>query len=528
MQSRFQRPPAVVWALVLLGFLMSLSASLVLPTYLGYDEPQHVDMVVALDSGDGWPDPGERKLSQGVARSSNLYYGQRLKTRPLDVALEDLDPHGQRPTLDELGGDASAGGVPNQITQHPPLYYGVEALIAKVLGADDWSYDRFVELLRLITALLMAPLPLLVWAIANRLRAGPTTAVAAAALSLGVPGLTRVSGLVNNDGFLVITMTALLLGLTHVATGDLSRRTAIVVGALTGVTMLSKGFALICPLLVVLAYVIGKRGWRGLLRPLAVALGVGFLTGGFWWLRNLILYGALQPNGFGSALAQIEGRPRAADNPAVLSVFLDAVQDRIARTFWGGVGIASQPTVTKSGGTLLWVLVGVAVVIALVVGVRGRGERLALGLLLLPLPLVFAIIIKGSYGEYVEHAKLPGLQGRYLYLGISGLAVATAITLDRVLGRARAALPLLAVALVLVMQEVHTHRLVRNLWTSDDDGSLRRGLAGMRQVAPWPGAVTNLVLLATAVTAIATLVLSARGAFAPVKGERRADAAADR
>ncbi|MCU1588167.1 MAG: hypothetical protein JWN31_1660, partial [Frankiales bacterium] len=251
---RVPRPPVVVWALVVFGFFLSVSASLVLPTYLGYDEPQHVDMVVAIASGDGWPDPGTRNLSQGVGRSSNLYYGPRLKTRPLDEALQDLKPRGERPTLKELGGDASAGGTPNQITQHPPLYYGVEATIAKALGADGWSYDRFVELLRIITALLMAPLPLLVWAIANRLRAGPNVEIAAAALSLGVPGLTRVSGLVNNDGFLVITMTALLLALTHVATGDLRRRTAIVVGVLTGLTMLSKGFALICPLLVVLAY----------------------------------------------------------------------------------------------------------------------------------------------------------------------------------------------------------------------------------------------------------------------------------
>ncbi|MCW2544071.1 MAG: hypothetical protein JWM40_1623 [Frankiales bacterium] len=514
------RPPLVVWALVVFGFFLSVSASLVLPTYLGYDEPQHVDMVYAIASGDGWPDPGERKLSKGVGYSSNLYYGQRLKTRPLDQALSDLDPRGKRPTLADLGGDQSAGGVPNQITQHPPLYYGIEAGVAKAIGADGWSYDRLVELLRLVTALLMAPLPLLVWAIANRLRAGPGPSVAAAALSLGVPGLTRVSGLVNNDGFLVITTTALLLGLVHVATGDLSRRTAIVVGILTGMTMLSKGFALIAPLLVLIAYVIGRTSWRALRQPLLIAWGVGFLAGGFWWLRNLIAFGALQPNGFGSSLAQIEGKPRAADNPAVLSVFLDAVQDRIARTFWGGVGIASQPTLTKTGGTILFVLVGIAITATLVLGVRGSGQRKVLGLLLLPFPLVLAIVLDGSYGEYVQHAKLPGLQGRYLYLAIAGLAIAVAVALDRLMGPARKALPLLAVLIVLVMQEIHTHRLIRSLWLGDNGGSLWTALRGMREVSPWSGGATNLVLLLTVLTGLATLVLAARGAFAPVSPTR--------
>ncbi|MCU1587131.1 MAG: hypothetical protein JWN31_624, partial [Frankiales bacterium] len=315
--------------------------------------------------------------------------------------------------------------------------------------------------------------------------------------------------------------------LTHVATGDLRRRTAIVVGVLTGLTMLSKGFALICPLLVVLAYVIGNRGVRGLVRPLSFALGVGFLTGGFWWLRNLILFGALQPNGFGDALARIEGPPRSPDNPAVLSVFLNAVQDRIARTFWGGVGIASQPTLTKTGGTVLFVLLGIAIGFALVVGVRKNPQRLQLGLLLLPLPLVLAIVLYGSYGEYVAHAKLPGLQGRYLYLAIAGMAVATAIALDRLLGRARPALPLLAVALVLVMQEIHTHRLIRSLWLGPDGGSLWHALAGMRRVSPWPGAATNLVLLATLLTGLATLALAARGAFAPVRPARRSGVAVE-
>lgn len=521
------RPPPVVWALALLGFLMSVSASLVLPTYLGYDEPQHVDMVYAIAVGDGWPDPGTRFLSQGVGRSSNLYYGQRLRVRPLDQGLRaTVPPRGQRRDLGEMGGDASAGGTPNQITQHPPLYYAIEAGAVKALGATSWSYDDFVQLLRVVTALLMAPLPLLVWAMADRLRAGPGTSVAAAALSLAVPGLTRVSGLVNNDGFLVITMTALLLALVHVATGDHRLRTAVLVGVLTGVTMLSKGFALIAPLLVVVAYLLDRARARAALPRLAVALAVGFAAGGFWWLRNLIVFGALQPNGYGLALARIEGPPRPANHPALLGDFLVSVQDRICRTFWGGVGLAAQPTITKTGGTILFALLGLAVLGGLLVGVRGQGQRRTLVLLLLPFPLVLAIIVQAAHGEFVQHARVPGLHGRYLYLSISGLALTTAVLLDRALGRARSALPLVAVAVALGMQAFHSRQLVRSVWLAHGRGSTLSALQAMERIAPWPPPVTYLVLLLTALTGLGTLVLSAQGAFAPVsRRPARADAA---
>ena len=75
------------------------------------------------------------------------------------------------------------------------------------------------------------------------------------------------------------------------------------------------------------------------------------------------------------------------------------------------------------------------------------------------------------------------------------MAVATAIALDRRARPRPPALPLLAVGLVLLMQEIHTHRLIRSLWLGDDGGSLWTALGGMREVSPWSGATTNLVLL---------------------------------
>ena len=502
----------MVWALTALGFLMALSSSLIVPTYLGFDEPQHIDMVAAIAYGDGWPGPGERHVARGVAVGSEAYYGKYYKTHPLNKAMVRVQPRGQRPSINELGGDRLTAGIPNQIVQHPPLYYAIEAGAMLAFDGKDLPYDRFISLLRVVTSLLVAPLPLLVWAIGRRLGVAATVAVAAAALSLAVPGMTRISGYVNNDGFLVITTTALLLGLARVATGDLSRRTAVVVGLLTGLALLSKGFALPLPLLVVLAYLLGARAlaqrWVTASRPLVVALVVGFVTGGLWWMRNLLLYGAIQPSGYGAVgLARVLPKPRPPEKPVDVGQFTHVVSDRLARTFWGGVGVTSKPTVSSAGAALLFAALALLVAIGLWRGIRGRGRRAHLVLLLLPFLLTLVLVLDGAWHDYVRYAVFRGVQGRYLYGALAGLALTVAVAGDWLLGAWRRWLPLLAVVGVLLLQGLHARRLVRTLWLAHNSGSYRDALSGIEVISPWPNAVTETVFAGTLLAVVAVLVL---------------------
>jgi 4-amino-4-deoxy-L-arabinose transferase-like glycosyltransferase len=365
--------------------------------------------------------------------------------------------------------------------------------------------------MRVLTALMAAAIPLLTWLICRRLDTTETAATAAAALTLAVPGLTRVTGMVSNDSFMVLTAAGLSLALVHVATGDLSRRTALMTGGLTAAALLTKGFGLPLPLLVVGSYLIAARGGlRRVLIPLATALGVGFVFGGIWWLRNLIAFGAIQPNGYGTpALSTIFNRPNVHGG-GPLGPYVRGIFDRLSRSFWGGVGTTSSPTISKE--LAVWVSIAALVVVALgiIVGVRGR-HRLVLLLLAAPVLLALVIVVQGSLPIYNERGQIRGVQGRYLYLAIPGLAVCAAVAADRVLLRARGLLPALAVLVLIAMQSVGAVRVVKRLWWAPerDDNTLSSALHHLEVLSPWPDWVTQGCLYLTAAVAVAALSLAA-------------------
>ena len=505
-----------MWLITLLSFLMSVTSSLIIPTYFGFDEPQHVDMVVAIVHGDGWADPGERHLALGVRHTSDLYYNPGSDTRPLDVGLRTVPPRGQRPSLQESGGfGQSTTGLPNQIVQHPPLYYAVVAAGVTLVGASHWSYDRLVEWMRILTALMAAAIPLLTWAICRRLGASEVVGVTAAALTLAVPGLTRVTGMVSNDPFMVLTATGLLLALVHVATGDLSRRTAALVGGLTAAALLTKGFGLPLPLLVVGAYVVvaARRPpdeRRQALGALGTALGIGFVFGGLWWVRNRISFGAIQPNGYGSsALGKVLDRPGAVHGGGPISSYVSGVADRLDRSFWGGAGTLSPPTLGPHLAELLSALVLLGVAIALAGGVRGAGHRWVLLLLVAPMLLALAIVVQGSWPIYHQRGQIRGVQGRYLYLAVPGIAVCVAVAAERVVARVRPLLPALVVVGVVVIQAVSAERLIRRIWSAPGQPSgLGSALRHLEVLSPYPDAITVLVFVLTALAALVALALA--------------------
>ena len=151
--------PAAVWVIsaCYLGLLMCYS--LLYPIYLGFDEPQHVDMTIALRHDPlSWPDPGERLLAQSVATSHSIVYGRARdqhvppgSTKPrLDgpYLAAEAPPRSARQTIQALGDNsptATPPALPNQMVQHPPLYYAIGAAVLGVLPfSESLAYDQLV------------------------------------------------------------------------------------------------------------------------------------------------------------------------------------------------------------------------------------------------------------------------------------------------------------------------------------------------------------------------------------------------
>lgn len=597
-RALLRRVPAVILLITALHVALLVTYSVAYPTWAGYDEAQHVDMVYGLQHGAGWPGPGDKQLSQGVAATSDDFdrgdyadmflSGGKRRGAPSFAEITPT-PRPDRGSFDELGGPAPVtdGRLSNQMVQHPPLVYAVGAgLLSALPGSADWAYDQQVYVLRLLNILLVAPLPLLAWATARRLGLAPAVARGAAVLPLAVPGLTRVGSSFNNDGILMLSASALTFVLAGVLTGDRRARTAIWAGVWLAVTLLSKGTALLLPLMVGAAYLAGwwrtrdaraatagpraarrRAALRSLpWRPAAIALGVGVAGGGWWWVRNYVLYGAVQPNGWGVDPPRREPLLLPDSFWTWLWYFVETMFNR----FWAGLGLFEPPQLTPVAivaATVVVLVVGLAGVATGLAGPRRRrserpelagptiltqtapavpaeapavpGQRwldrlltpAAPAVLLLPAVLAYVTVGQRSWAEYERYTRGIAVQGRYLYLGVVGIGVVAAAGLAWLLGRRARWTPLIMLVGAVLMQAFALLAICSYYW-------LGRGVAftparipdvaaAIARWAPFPVGVTWTILAATGALAVAALVVTGRPCWLEPAAEARVAADAE-
>lgn len=402
-----------VAALTLTLFAVLALWATLTPGFSTVDEPRHFNSVVRLVQGGGWPEP----------RTAPMLEATRVATE--ESGGTDADERGQVPRADRtpvLGLDAPESADPrlDWMTQHPPGYYAISAVA--VAGVDALSpgeqrWDQSLLVMRLVSCLMTAAaLPFMARSVL--LVTGSTAAsLVGAASFLLVPQMFNSHSLVTNDAMITLLGSVVTwAGIRAYMRPETLLSSSIYGGVALGVGLLTKGLML--PTVAVLAMyllVAGRRagrGWR--LRFWIPLVGgvIAFVIGGWWWVRNIVVFGQIQSSN--------NGAPRAAepfDGYSFSSFAVQAVA-RLNRTFWGSI----RPPVGYDG-QLLAAMGAVALLVVLAAFVWSRHRGL-LALTAIYPALVTALFTANAWRIFWNDDFIAGVQGRYLYSGFTFLALA--------------------------------------------------------------------------------------------------------
>lgn len=407
------------------------------------DETQHVNSIMRVAEGGGWPRPGDAYVSQEVFAAMRLAGvvapGRTLlpraperydpRTNPKLPVFTFLTPTGvkQRVSLHDLQGAKTPYRSIDQMTQHPPGYYAVMAGVFDALSLDNWRYDRAIYLLRAFTALSLFVVPLCTYLTARRLKLSERAARFAAFVPAAIPMVGFLGGSVTNDGLTIAFCSLGALLLATVATRAPTWRRLGLLGLVVGLACLLKGTALVLIPLVPLAVLLGVRagGARGLealgkAAPRALlSLVVAFVIGGWWWALNVVRYGTVQP-------AAYELKP--APLPLLTRTqFAGEFFTHVGNSFFGNFGQLELPLPYP----LTWALSALFIALIAVSLLRRRFRGAAVLLLLSPL-LSLALLLQTTHAAHVKTHLLPGMQGRYLFPALVPLSVLVALGLERI------------------------------------------------------------------------------------------------
>ncbi|WP_425956324.1 DUF2142 domain-containing protein [Xylanimonas sp. McL0601] len=438
----------VVLTLLVVG--VAATWALLTPPLRAPDEPQHLNSVLRIAFGGGWPKPGEAVMAPAVQQARiDVALETDLPGRYADrgtvpqFALADIVPAADRARVTPRTAlphwPALAADDVDQMSQHPPLYYALGAGLLHVTGLVDARWDQQLLALRLLDVVLLAPLvPLAAWS-ARRLTGSTAAGAVAACFPLLVPQVGHILGAVNNDALVMLVGAAVTALVVRVLTGDRSLRTAAIIGAVVGIGLLTKVMAAFLLPVIALAYLLAPGGALGAstesrrralgadARRVLLTGGVALAVGGWWWVRNIVVYGTVQPVGIDRNLDD-----KVSEG---LGTYVVQAWRRLSRSFFGDMGWLDLRTPQS-----FWLTATVLLLVLGVVALTSRATwRPVAVLLALPTTLTVAILYNG-WAYYQEHGLLVGHQGRYLFAGLAALAVVLAVAVRRLVGGSEARL----------------------------------------------------------------------------------------
>jgi hypothetical protein len=404
---------------------------------------------------------------------------------------------------------------------HPPLFYALEAVPVRIGIATGHPVGGLL-FGRVLSVLLSAAGIALVALLARMLvPARPAVAVAAAGLAALLPTFVSTSAVLYNDSLAFLTSTALLCAALAWLTGRATQRLLVLVAVAAGAAALTRASGLVVVGVAGLAVLggswLGARdadreqpgssrgvaGWVVRLGP-GVAVGaVAIGVSGWFWLRNLALYGDLTGQG---ALLERFGRASRGSAPGMLRRigFWLVQQSRLWDPTYDLSGMGHSPT------RRLWLL-GLVPLAGLVVAGAAwlRRRRAGTGhvpgpraLLAWGLGLVLLALLQGSVASFA--AAGGGAHVRYLFPALGVLATCAAVGLAALPG-GRRGLPAAGLLAAMLAANLWTWELTLKVLVRPPAGASAVWTALDRAAIPLPGLLLALsgLLLAVAMTAVA-------------------------
>lgn len=283
-----------------------------------------------------------------------------IEERRLPVLKPDKPTKAHHPPLYYVLGALLTHWVPNQhfeaITERVNPFWihkvGEYSVDNKSLYLHNPTLEHFpyrdvalgVHLVRWLSLLMGLGTVLLIYRTTRELLPDhPSLAVGAAALIAFNPMLLFISSSVHDDPLANLVAAALLYITARTLSQGATTRRAVALGLLTGAAILTKlTCLLILPTvgLALLWRVLSdqkRSGWQETLRLGAVVAMLALLVGGWWLVRNQILYG--EPTSMGRQVEAWGGTRENAPDVAAAIRELSFLHD----SFWGAFGYGQIP-----------------------------------------------------------------------------------------------------------------------------------------------------------------------------------------
>ncbi|MGJ9411300.1 DUF2142 domain-containing protein [Aeromicrobium sp. CF4.19] len=474
------------------------------PAFSTVDEPRHFNSVVRLVQGGGWPPPQTAPILEATAVAESESGGT-------DPAQRGHVPPQKRSAVLALDAPESATPRLDWMNQHPPTYYGLGAGVVMAIDAltpGEQRWDETVLAVRMLSVVFAAAsLPFVARSLLLVTGSVPASLVGGAVF-LVVPQLFNTHSLITNDAMITFLGSVLTYAGIRAFTRPKTLLSSSVLGGVAlGVGLLTKGLML--PAVAVLAMFLllagrrAGRGWRSRFWIPLLGGAIAFAIGGWWWVRNIVVYGQIQSSN--------NDDPRAAepfDGYSLTGFAVDALA-RLNRTFWASirsqVGYDDWVVIMMSAVALL-------VVVTAIVLSRRRG--------ILLLTAVYPALVAGLFTYnalriYWNFGELAGIQGRYLYSGLTFFALALALVwqeltdrLGRAVGIILATVVMACTCITVVGSYVYAFRVQ---WGGQGATLAERYLA-MVEASAVPVWLHALVISGTALAGLAAAVVVVRSA----------------